>query len=140
MATSTNPGPATTVRSPTQTLNSNQAIRLIGVAKGVSLNAVADTVIPTIDTSAFSVSQVIVTNASASLAQAAGALYTAPAAGGTAVVSPAALSACTTSLKIASMTVASTDNPAVNNLYFRCTTINTAAATCDVYVYGYDFS
>ena len=140
MAASSNPGGATTVRTPTQMLNSNQAIRLIGSAKGVSLNAVADTVIPTIDTSAFSVSQVIVTNASVSLAQAAGAVYTAPAAGGTAIVSPAALSACTTAAKIASMTINSTDNPSVNNLYFRCTTVNTAAATCDVLIFGYDFS
>lgn len=140
MATSTNPGAATTVRMPTQQLNSNQAIRLIGKAIGVNLGAVGDTVVPTIDTNTFSVSQVIVTNASASLAQAAGALYTAAAAGGTAIVSPAALSAATTAAKVVSMTVASTDNPSVNNLYFRCTTANTAAATGDVYVYGYDFS
>lgn len=140
MATSSNPGGATTVRNPTQTINSNQAIRLIGVAIGVNLGAIGDTVIPTINTNAFSVSQVIVTNASVSLAQAQGALYTAPAAGGTAIVSPAALSAATTAAKIVSMTVASTDNPSVNNLYFRCTTANTAAATGDVRVYGYDFS
>jgi len=140
MAVSTNPGGATTVGTPLQNLSSNQAVRLIGRARGISLNAVADTVIPTIDTNNFSVLYVIVTNASASLAQAAGAVYTAPAAGGTAIVSPAALSACTTAAKIASMTVASTDNPSVNNLYFRCTTVNTAAATCDVHIFGYDFS
>ena len=134
-----NPGAASTVSVGLQNLSSDQAIRLIGKANGVSLNAVADTVIPCINTSSFSVSHVLVTNASASLAQAYGALYTAPAAGGTAIVSPAALSACTTAAKVDSMTVASTDNPNVNNLYFRCTTVNTAAATADVYVYGYTF-
>lgn len=135
-----NPGAATTVRNPTQMLNSNQAIRLIGKATGVNCNAVADTIINTIDTASFSVTNVIVTNASASLAQAHGALFTAAAAGGTAIVSDAALSTCTTAAKIQSMTVASTDNPSVNTLYFRIGTVNTAAATCDVYVYGYDFS
>lgn len=134
-----NPGPATTSNTGLQNLSSDQAVRLIGKANSVGLNAVADTVIPCINTGSFSVAYVLVTNASASLAQAQGALYTAPAAGGTAIVSPAALSGATTAAKVVSMTVASTDNPSVNNLYFRCTTVNTAAATADVYVYGYVF-
>lgn len=134
-----NPGAASTTYNPTQNLSSDQAIRLIGKANGVNLGVVGDTAIPCINTSAFSVLNVIVTNASASLAQAQGALYTLPAAGGTAIVSPAALSACTTAAKIYSGTINSTDNPSVNTLYYRCTTVNTAAATADVYVYGYIF-
>lgn len=134
-----NPGPATTTNTGLQNLSSDQAIRLIGKANGVSMNAVADTAIPCIATNSFSVTNVIVTNASASLAQAYGALYTAPAAGGTAIVSPAALSGATTSAKVVSQTVASTDNPSVNTLYYRCTTVNTATATADVYIYGYVF-
>lgn len=134
-----NPGPATNTNTGLQNLSSNQAIRLIGKANGVNLGVIGDAVIPCINTSSFSVQSVIVTNASASLAQAQGALYTLPAAGGTAIVSPAALSACTTAAKIYSGSIASTDNPSVNNLYYRTTTVNTAAATADVYVYGYVF-
>ena len=137
---SSNPGPAITTGVPLQNLSSNQAIRLIGKATSVNVGAVGDTAIQTIDTSSFSVAYVVVTNASASLAQAYGALYTLPSAGGTAIVAAAALSSLSTSAKVMSMTVASTDNPGVTKLYFRCTTANTAAATCDVYVYGYDFS
>jgi hypothetical protein len=134
-----NPGAASTTYNPTQNLSSDQAVRLLGKANGVSMNAVADTIIPMINTGSFSVLNVLVTNASASLAQAQGAVYTAAAAGGTAVVSPAALSGATTSAKVVSMSINSTDNPSVNNLYFRCTTVNTAAATADVYIYGYVF-
>jgi hypothetical protein len=140
MATSNNPGGAVTIGVPLFNLASNQAIRLIGRARGVNLGAIGDTPIQTLSTNNFSVYQVVVTNASASLAQAQGALYTAAAAGGTAIVAPAALSAATTAAKVVQMTVASTDNPSVNTLYFRTTTANTAAATGDVYVYGYDFS
>ena len=138
-----NLGPATTVSTPVQNLSANQAIRLIGKINGASLSAVGDNIIPTINTSSFSVTGVIVTNASASLAQAAGALYTAAAAGGTAIVSPAALSAASSAGIVVSHTVASTANPGItapqNTLYYRCTTANTAAATADVYVYGYVF-
>jgi hypothetical protein len=134
-----NPGPAITLNTPLQNLASDQAIRLIGKINGASLTVVGDNIIPCINTSSFSVTAVIVTNASASLAQAQGALYTAPAAGGTAIVTAAALSGATTAAKVVAHTVASTDNPSVNTLYYRCTTINTAAATADVYVYGYVF-
>ena len=134
-----NPGPASTTYAATQLLGSNQAIRLIGKVNGASLTVVGDNIIPCINTSSFSVTAVIVTNASVSLAQAQGALYTLPAAGGTAIVSAAALSGATTPAKVVAHSIASTDNPSVNTLYYRCTTANTAAATADVYVYGYVF-
>jgi len=138
-----NPGPAVTSGVGIQNLSSNQAIRLLGKANSVSMNAVADTIIPMINTNSFSVAYVLVTNASASLAQAHGALYTAPAAGGTAIVADAALSGASSAAKVVQMTVASTDNPGVTNpqtnLYFRVGTVNTAAATADVYIYGYAF-
>jgi hypothetical protein len=138
-----NPGPATTTNTGLQNLSSDQAIRLIGKINGASLSAVGDNIIPCIATSSFSVTAVIVTNASASLAQAYGALYTAPAAGGTAIVSAAALSAATGAGIVVAHTIASTANPGItapqNTLYYRCTTANTAAATADVYVYGYVF-
>ena len=135
-----NPGPASTVSTTSQNLASNQALRLLGKATNVNLNAVADTVIPLICVDTCSVSNVIVTNASASLAQAVAGLYSAPSAGGTTVVTAAARSSCTGPTIVDQMTVASTATLTGKNLYFRCTTVNTAAATCDVYIYGYDFA
>lgn len=135
-----NPGPASTIAAPLQNLSSNQAIRLIAYKLAVNMGVAGDTPLPSIDSANYSVSQVIVTNASASLAQAVMGLYTAPSGGGTTIVTTAALSALSTSAKVASMTVASTDRVTVTTLYARVTTANTAAATADVFVYGYDFS
>jgi hypothetical protein len=138
-----NPGPASTTYPATQLLGSNQAIRLIGKLNAANLSVVGDNIIPTINTGSFSVTAVIVTNASVSLAQAYGALYTAPAAGGTAIVSAAALSAASSAGVVVAHSIASTANPGItaaqNTLYYRCTTANTAAATADVYIYGYVF-
>jgi hypothetical protein len=132
--------PNSQTSTPLQNLSSNQAVRLIGSTFGVQVGSVGDWPIKPINTTAYSVLYCIVTNASVSLAQANGALYTAAAAGGTAIVSPAALSAATTNLKVVSMTIASTDVPSTPlTLTFRITTANTAAGTCDVYVYGYAF-
>jgi hypothetical protein len=140
MVLGSNPGPASVTSSPEQNVSSNQAIRLLGYARSVSLDNVADTVITLIASGKLSVSNFIVTNASVSLAQATGGLFTAAAAGGTTIVSDAALSTCTGSTIVLQMTVASTALVTGNKLYFRCGTKNTASATCDVYVYGYDFS
>ena len=104
------------------------------------MGTAGDTIIPTIGTANYSVSHVIVTNASASLAQAVAGLYSAPAGGGTEIVTTAALSALSTAAKVASMTVASTDAQTTLKLYFRVTTANTAAATADVFIYGFDFT
>jgi hypothetical protein len=77
------------------------------------------------------------------LAQAVAGTYTGPAASGTTIVTAAALSGATGPTIVVQQTVASTANPGVTNpqnvLYFRVTTVNTAAATCDVYIYGYAF-
>ncbi len=123
-----------------ENLSSNQAIRLLAYKLAVNMGVAGDTELQTIATANYSVSAVIVTNATASLAQAVMGLYTAPSGGGTTIVTTAALSALSTSAKVASMTVASTDRVTVTKLYTRVTTANTAAATADVFVYGYDFS
>lgn len=135
-----NPGPASTTAAPLQNISSNQAIRLLAYKLAVNMGVAGDTSFPTIDTSNYSVYTVVVTNASASLAQAVAGLYTAPSGGGTTIVTTAALSALTAATKVASMTVATTDRQTVTTLYMRVTTANTAAATADVFVYGYDFS
>ena len=135
-----NPGPAVTVSNHPQNLSSNQAIRLLAFFQGVNVNATGDTVLPIIDSSTYSVSNVVMTNASISLTTAAAGVFTAPAAGGTAIVSNAALSALTGSTVVSQRTVASTAAQTGQNLYVNVGTAQGAAATVDVYVYGYDFS
>jgi len=137
-----NPGPATTVTNHPSNLSSNQAIRLLASAQSVNLNATGDTVLPVQNTSSFSVSNVIVTNASTSLTTAAAGLFTAPSAGGTAIVANAALSACTGSTVVSQRTVASTaaQTGGLTSLYFNVGTAQGAAATADVFVYGYDLT
>jgi len=135
-----NPGPATTVANHPANLASNQAIRLLASYQSVNVNATGDTVLPINNTSSYSVSNVIFTNASVSLTTAAAGLFTAPSAGGTAIVSNAALSAMTSSTVVSQRTVASTAQQTGQNLYVNVGTAQGAAATMDVYVYGYDLS
>jgi len=135
-----NPGPASTTSNHPQNINSNQSIRLLGYAQGVNVNALGDTVLPIINSSVYSVKFVVVTNASISLTTAAAGLFTAPSAGGTGIVANAALSACTGPTVVSERTVASTATQTGPTLYFNVATAQGAAATADVYVYGYDFS
>jgi hypothetical protein len=135
-----NPGPATTVSNHPIQLGSNQAIRLLASYQGVNVNATGDTVLPILDTGSYSVSNVIVTNASISLTTAAAGLFTAPSAGGTGIVANAALSACTGPTVVSQRTVASTASQTGQNLYFNVATAQGAAATVDVFVYGYDLT
>jgi hypothetical protein len=135
-----NPGPATTVTNHPSNLASNQAIRLLASFQGVNVNATGDTVLPIVNTNSYSVSNVIFTNASVSLTTAAAGVFTAPSAGGTGIVANAALSALTGSTVVSQRTVASTALQTGGNLYVNVGTAQGAAATMDVYVYGYDLS
>ena len=136
-----NPGPATTTTIHPQSITSNQAIRLLAVATGVNVNATGDqATLQIINSTNYSVSNVVFTNASTSLTTAAAGLFTAPSAGGTAIVANAALSGLTASSVVSQRTVASTATQSAQNLYLNVGTAQGAAATMDVYVYGYDFS
>lgn len=135
-----NPGPASTTSNHPQNVTTNQSIRLLAFAQGVNVNATGDTVLPIINSSTYSAKFVVVTNASISLTTAAAGLFTAPSAGGTGIVANAALSACTGPTVVSERTVASTATQTGPNLYFNVATAQGAAATADVYVYGYDFS
>lgn len=115
-------------------------LRLLGVARGVDANAVADTQMPIINSNRYSVFQVVYTNASISLTTATGGVFTAPAAGGTAIVATAALSALTGPTVVSQRTVAATAVQTGQTLYVRNAVAQGAPATYDVYVYGYDFS
>lgn len=122
-------------------LATNQAIRLLAVATGVNVNSTGDQATLAINNaSSYSVSNVVFTNASISLTTAAAGLFTAPSAGGTGLVANAALSALTSSTIVSQRTVASTALQTAQNLYLNVGTAQGAAATMDVYVYGYDFS
>jgi len=136
-----NPGPASTTTIHPSNLASNQAIRLLGVVTGVNVNGTGDQAVIAINNSTnYSVSNVVFTNASISLTTAAAGVFTAPSAGGTAIVSNAALSALTGSSVVSQRTVATTATQTAQNLYVNVGTAQGAAATMDVYVYGYDFS
>lgn len=135
----TNPGPAITNTIHPQNVLSNQAIRLLAVATGVNVNATGDTVLNVINASNWSVSNVVFTNASISLTTAAAGVFTAPSASG-AIVSNAALSALTGPTVVSQRTVASTAINTGSYLYVNVGTAQGAAATMDVYIYGYDFS
>ena len=135
-----NPGPASSVTTNNVILASNQALRLLGVVKGVNVNALGDTVIPINTATTYSVANVVLTNASISLTTALAGVFTAASAGGTAIVANAALSGLTGSTIVSQRTVASTVAQTTQNLYFNVGTAQGAAATVDVYVYGYDFS
>lgn len=138
--TTTNPGPAVTVSAHPSNVSTVQALRLLAVYKGVNANATGDTVLPIVNSSSYSVKNVVFTNASVDLTTAAAGVFTAPAGGGTAIVANAALSALSSSTVVSERTVAATAAQTGQNLYVRIGTAQGAAATFDAYVYGYDFS
>jgi len=136
-----NPGPASTTTIHPSNLASNQAIRLLGVATGVSVSALGDAAVIQINNSTnYSVSNVIFTNASASLTSAEAGVFTAPSAGGTAIVADAALSALTSAAVVSQRTVATTNTQSAQNLYVNVSAVQAGTVTMDVYVYGYDLS
>lgn len=135
-----NPGPAVTQSSHPQLVGTNQALRLLAVYQGVNANVTGDTVLPIINSTTYSVKNVVFTNASISLTTAAAGVFTAPAAGGTGIVANAALSALTGPTVVSERTVASTAAQTGQNLYVNVGTAQGAAATFDVYVYGYDLT
>jgi hypothetical protein len=135
-----NPGAATTVTNHPSNLASNQALRLIASAQSVNLNAVADTIAPILVAGSVSVQSIIVANASTSLTTAQIAVYTGAGATGTAVKSAYAVSGNTSAAKVVVTAATSTDAVTSTPLYVRCTTAQGAAATADVFIYGYDLT
>jgi len=135
-----NPGPASTVTIHPQNVLSNQTVRLLAVATGVNVNATGDVAVLNIaNSSNWSVANVVFTNASISLTTAAAGVFSAPGASG-AIVSNAALSGLTGPTIVSQRTVASTAINTGQYLYINVGTAQGAAATMDVYIYGYDFA
>ncbi len=135
-----NPGPAVTASNHPSNLATNQALRLIASAQGVDLNAVADTIAPILVAGNVSVQSIIVANASTSLTTAELAVYTGPGATGTAVKSAYALSGNNSTTAVVVTAATSTASITTTPLYIRCTTAQGAAATADVFIYGYDLT
>ena len=135
-----NPGPASTQTIHPQNVLSNQSIRLLAVVTGVNVNQTGDVAVLNIaNATNWSVSNVVFTNASISLTTAAAGVFTAPSATGS-IVANAALSGLTGPTIVSQRTVASTAINTGEKLYVNVGTAQGAAATMDVYVYGYDFS
>jgi hypothetical protein len=136
-----NPGPAVTNTNHPSNLATNQALRLLASAQSVNLNSVADTVAQLVnDSGNISVQSIIVANASIDLTTAQLAVYTGPGATGTAIKTAYALSGNSTAAKVVITAATSTDAVDVSQLFVRCTTAQGAAATADVFIYGYDLT
>ena len=135
-----NPGPSVTQTNHPTNLATNQALRLIASAQGVNLNAVADTVATVLVNGSVVAASVLVSNASVSLTTAQLAVWTGPGGTGTAVKSAYALSGNSTTAKAIVTAASSTDAITGTPLYIRCTTAQGAAATADVFIYGYDLT
>jgi hypothetical protein len=135
-----NPGPASTQSIHPSNLATNQALRLIASAQGVNMNAIADTIAPILVAGNVSVQSIIVANASISLTTAQLAVYTGPGATGTTVKSAYALSGNNSTTAVVVTAATSTASITTTPLYIRCTTAQGAAATADVFIYGYDLT
>jgi hypothetical protein len=146
-----NPGPATTVSAHPSNVTTNQTLRLIGVAKGVNLNAVGFTPVPVNNSTAYLPQTLLVTNVNNAGSAVALSTTTALSLTTTNVGSPSSLFPALTTAQISalatsplgvSLSTASANTPAqiVQTLYADVTTASGATGTGDVYVYGYDFS
>jgi len=140
-----NPGPATTSTVHPSGLNSQQALRVLAVQKGVSTASLADTAVQVNNSSLYVPVSVVVANANnagatQSVASVNLGVYTAASKGGSAVLTAAALTSQTTPTYV---TISAATNPntalSAQTLYVNISSA-TATATVDVYVYGYDLS
>ena len=141
-----NPGPAVTTSTHPSNVSSAQTLRVIAVQQGLSVAALGDTAVQVNNSSLYVPVSVVVANgvgptgAAVSVAAVELGVYTAKAKGGAAILTGAALTSNTGGTYV-TVSASSTPNTArtAQTLYFNVATA-TAAATVDVYVYGYDLS
>ena len=140
-----NPGPAVQNSTHPSNLNSQQALRVLGVLKGVSTAAAADFAVQINNSALYVPVSVVVANANnagatQSVASVNLGVYTAVAKGGSAVLTAAALTSQTTPSYV---TISPATNPntalSAQTVYVNISTAY-ATATVDVYIYGYDLS
>ena len=140
-----NPGPSTTVEVYDQTLTTRMAKRVLFQQKALSLSAVADTQVNILGFGTnFCITDVVVSNSSGTtinVAAGAIAVYTQPAAGGTALLAATTLTGLTTGLLAFNATVSApwAEVFAQPQAYLRVTTA-VAGGQVDVTVFGYDLS
>ena len=140
-----NPGPAITSTTHPSNLNSQQALRVLAVLKGVSTAAAADFAVQINNSALYVPVSVVVANANnagatQSVASVNLGVYTAVAKGGSAVLTAAALTSQTTPSYV-TISAATNPNTALSSqtVYVNISTAF-ATATVDVYIYGYDLS
>jgi hypothetical protein len=146
-----NPGPSITVSAHPSNVTTNQALRLIGVAKGVNLAATGYTPVPVVNSTAYLPKEMIVTNVNNAGAVVSLSTSTALGITTTNAGSPSSLFGALTTAQIAALSTAVLGTAYVDSsstslsyanqtLYANVTTASGATGTGDVYVYGYDFS
>ena len=140
-----NPGPAITSTTHPSNLNSQQALRVLAVLKGVSTAAAADFAVQINNSALYVPVSVVVANANnagatQSVASVNLGVYTAVAKGGSTVLTAAALTSQTTPSYV-TISAATNPNTALSSqtVYVNISTAF-ATATVDVYIYGYDLS
>lgn len=113
---------------------------LLGSVSAVNMNSALSDNAVAMESSRYVVDKVMVENASISLTTATAGVFTASSGGGTAVASDQALSALTATTKFKNLTLAATPGTDVltsSTLYFRVGTAQGAAATANVWVWGW---
>jgi len=140
-----NPGPALTSTTHPSNLNSQQALRVIAVLKGLSVASLGDTAVQVNNSALYVPATVVIANANnaganVDVSSVHFGVYTAKSQNGTAVLTQAALTSQTTTSYV-TVSASSTPNTAesAQTLYFNVSSA-TATGTIDVYVYGYDLS
>jgi|ERR1700688_1660353 len=118
---------------------------VISSLRGANFNVTTDQAIAIpAQVSAFSITQIVVTNCSVSMTLAVGGFYPTTAKGGTPIVAATQIySALTASTLLLGTTIAATPlvtRYTLSNIYLSLTTAQGAAATCDVYVIGVDLT
>lgn len=116
--------------------------RLLATIRSANMNVTTDQALTILGTSKYMIDAILVTNASISLTTAAGGIYPSASKGGTAIVAAAqTYSALSSHTVVLPLTLAVTDTlQSTATLYFALTTPQGAAATADIYVFGYDLT
>lgn len=138
-----NPGPATTVTANAQPVNTQQCLRLIAFQKALPVSQAGDIAIPIIGpTISFVPTVVLTTNANVTMATATVGLYTAPAQGGTAILTTAALTGQTTTAfaYVRAATAAAANVTAAGFVIYANIGTTVAGGTVDISLWGYDTS
>lgn len=115
---------------------------LLGSAASVNLNSALSDNLIAMESSRYRIDKVTVENGSINLTTATAGVFTAAGGGGTAVANDQALSALTATTKYKDLTLTATCGTDVftsANLYFRVGTAQGAAATGNVWIWGYRY-